>query len=275
MRLLTWNLWWRFGENWQARQPLIDDELRRSDADICAFQEVYHEPGDDQLDRIVEITGLSNVVASSKEGDRARFGNALLSRYPLDDPVEVRLPNRRGDQGHRSALIVDIDTSTGPLSVAATHLEWRYGASRLRQGQLDKIVVELRRRAERGRVPIILGDLNATPDSDELRRLTGHAPAFEPDGTPMVFTDAWAAVGEGTGHTWTRDNPNSVDAAFPRRRLDHVLIGWPRPRPTFNPLSAHLIGTSPGPDGVYPSDHYGVVVSVDDRPPFDANKDEV
>jgi hypothetical protein len=87
--------------------------------------------------------------------------------------------------------------------------------------------------------------------------------------SPLIFTDAWAAVGEGPGYTWNRDNTNAADAAFPRRRLDHILIGWPRPKPAFNPTAAELVGVDSGLEGLHPSDHYGVVVTVDDREPFE------
>ncbi|MFW2383647.1 MAG: endonuclease/exonuclease/phosphatase family protein [Acidimicrobiales bacterium] len=268
MRLLTWNLWWRFGDRWKDRQHLIQGELRRADADICAFQEVYCIDGDDQVDALKEATGLHG-YASQHRGERVRFGNALLSRYPVADVVEISLPGKDGVPGHRTAIVMDIDCPNGPLSVANTHLEWRYDASLHRQAQLVPILGELARRRDRGRTPMLIGDLNSIPSSDELRRLTGSAPPLVTGESPLIFTDSWAAVGDGPGFTWNRDNSNAVDAAFPRRRLDHVLVGWPRPKPAFNPLSAELIGVDPGPDGMHPSDHYGVMVTVDDREPFE------
>ncbi len=85
----------------------------------------------------------------------------------------------------------------------------------------------------------------------------------EPYGDSVVFTDAWTAVGDGDGHTWTRDNPHTATAQWPRRRLDAVFVAWPRPKPTANPLSAELFGTTARP--VVPSDHFGVVVELDRR----------
>ena len=108
---------------------------------------------------------------------------------------------------------------------------------------------------------ILAGDFNAVPDSDEIRRLTGLSTPYRPG---RVFTDAWAAVGDGPGHTWTRDNPHAGDALWPRRRLDYVFVSYPRAKPLANPVAAWLAGVDPI-DGVVPSDHYAVVVELDDR----------
>ncbi len=268
VRLLTWNLWWRFGDHWKDRQTTIASEVSRVNADVCAFQEVFCSDGDDQLDMLRTATGFDG-VATMYQGERVRFGNALLSRYPLRNVIQLRLPAEDGSPGHRSAIVADIDTKTGPLSVAATHLEWRYDASLHRSEQLVPILEELAIRRDEGRVPVLMGDLNATAESDELRALTGLSPLIEIGAEPLMFTDSWAAVGDGPGYTWNRDNSNAVDAAFPRRRVDHILVGWPRPKPSFNPREAELVGTEPDAEGRHASDHYGVLVTVDDREPFE------
>ncbi len=230
----------------------------------------------------------------------------MLSRWPILDSAQRRLPGVDGKPSHRSALWALLDHPDGPQPVATTHLEWRYDASMLRQQQLDDLVTWL---AEQHRQtgqstndggassdptrhrPLILGgDLNAVPESDEVRRLVGlsvpygqtaapHGPtagASEPveTGQPMrgdrisVFTDAWAACGDGEGHTWTRDNEHAADAQWPRRRLDYLFTSWPRPKPTGNPLRCRLEGLKPL-SGVIPSDHACVVADFDDRPAFD------
>ena len=142
-----------------------------------------------------------------------------------------------------------------------THLTWEYDQSILRQQQLA-VVVQLaadHRKGDDDTPPLLVGgDFNAVPDSDEIRRMTGASAPYV-DG--LVFTDSWAAVGEGPGHTWCRENPHSADALWPRRRLDYLMVSWPRPKPLGNPLSAHLVGVNPR-DGIIGSDHYGVLVQL-------------
>jgi endonuclease/exonuclease/phosphatase family metal-dependent hydrolase len=108
-------------------------------------------------------------------------------------------------------------------------------------------------------LPLIVGaDLNAVPDTDEIRLLTGRSA-----GVPgIVFSDVWEQVGNGSGHTWRPENPYSTDSAWPNRRLDYLLVSWPRPKPVGNPTRAWNVATGPvDVDGelVWASDHCGVV----------------
>ncbi len=284
MRVVTWNLWWRFGP-WEQRQPAIAEELVAVAPDIALLQEVWaapagraapHEgpvPGgtSDQARILADATGLHLARTHAPDGSVDQFGNAILSRWPLRVAEAIRLVGPDGRPSHRSVLACWVEAPPEPWLVVVTHLAWRYDESELRQRQLAEVVDLIGRHLPDDpdrHPPVILGgDLNAVPESDEIRRLTGLAAPYRPG---LVFTDCWAAVGDGPGHTWTRDNPNASEALWPRRRLDYVLVTWPRPKPTGNPQSARLIGTNPGSGGVVPSDHYGVLVELDDRPPAES-----
>jgi len=261
VRIATWNLWWKFGP-WAERAEPIAVELERVDADVVGLQEVWSDDSADQAALLAERLGHHMARTRRTDGRPDGFGNALLSRWPITSAETIRLPGRDGERAVRSLLVAELAHPSGPQTVGVTHLAWQYDRSALRQEQLAAVVEVLaERHRPDGRPVVLLGDLNAEPSSDEVRRLTGRAPAFV-DG--LVFTDAWAAVGDGDGHTWTRDNPHSANAQWPRRRLDHVMIAWPRPKPLGNPLRAELFGVDPV-DGVVPSDHYGVVVETDER----------
>lgn len=278
MRVLTWNLWWQFGP-WQERQPAIAAELARVNPDIALLQEVWADDEGDQAEALAAPLGLEVARTTDDSGRPQRFGNAILSRWPIRSTAMIRLGGEDGGPSHRSALAAVIETPAGPQPFVVTHLAWQYEAGPLRMNQLDEVV---RFGAEQfdaiapeseGRPPLVLGgDLNAVPDSDEVRRLTGLAAPYRPD---LVFTDCWAAVGDGDGHTWTRANPHAADASWPRRRLDYVLVAWPRTKPLGNPRAARLAGTEPmtydggPPEGTVPSDHYAVVVELDDRQTLD------
>lgn len=266
MRLLTWNLWWKFGP-WEERQPAIAAELGAVDPDIAFFQEVWADDDADQAAILAEATGCHVVRTRRPTGEAHRFGNAILSRWPLEHLETIALAGLDGGPSHRSAMAARVATPSGPLTVVVTHLAWQYNESELRERQLGEVVELAERHRGEGEdaPPVVLaGDLNAVPESDEIRRLTGLS---RPYGGGTVFTDCWAAVGDGDGHTWTRDNPNSADALWPRRRLDYVLVSWPRPKPFGNPLKTTLVGVDPH-EGVVGSDHYGVLAELDARPPF-------
>ncbi len=263
MRIVTWNLWWRFGP-WEQRQDAIQAELVDIDADIVLLQEVFADEDRDQAAELASVLGASVVRTVDGEGRPQRFGNAILSRWPVAADEMVVLPGPDGGPSHRSALTAVIDTPNGHQPFTVTHLAWQYDASPLRLAQLETVVdlVDRHRSDDPEAPPAVLGgDFNAVPDSDEIRRLTGRSVPFRPG---LVFTDCWEAVGDGPGHTWTRDNPHSAEALWPRRRLDYVFVAWPRPKPLANPVTARLAGVE-SPVGIVPSDHYAVVVELDDR----------
>lgn len=274
MRLATWNLWWKFGP-WEERQLPIATEIDKVDADVLCLQEVWADDNGDQATVLAGSADRFVARTTDAEGVAHRFGNAILSRWPIKQHHTIILPGADGVPSHRSALFCEIDVpgAAHPWWVVSTHLEWRYSATVHRQLQLEAIVAECKRVRSLSPDTIVTigGDFNAVADSDEIRRLTGLS---TPYADSMIFTDSWAAVTDEPGHTWSRVNPHSSNAQWPRRRLDFVFVSWPRSKPTGNPVAANLFGLVPHPTGdgktkVVPSDHYGVVVELDRRTPED------
>jgi len=270
VRLATWNLWWKFGP-WESRQHPIAVEIDRVDADVMCLQEVWADEDLDQAEVLAASADRHMARTRSVDGVAHRFGNAVLSRWPIMQHHTIVLPGADGEPSHRSALFCQIDVPEAPHPwwVVSTHLEWRYSASVLRQRQLECIVTECARVRALAPDTIVAigGDFNAVAESDEIRRLTGLSTPYS---EKLIFTDGWAAVTDDPGHTWSRENPHSSNAQWPRRRLDAVFVSWPRPKPTGNPIGAELFGLDPlpiggGDAGVVPSDHYGVVVDIDRR----------
>ncbi len=258
---MTWNLWWRFGP-WQARQAPIAAVVAGVDPDIILLQEVWGAEGTSAAHVLAGTVGghvaLSEDTAPS---GRVGFHNAIISRWPIVDIVSRPLPTADGGPSHRSVLAVSVTTPWGPWPVFTTHLEYRFdqSATRIRQAtQLMQIVADRRGDPATDLPPIVGGDFNAVPDSDEIRMLTGRsAPPVE----RMVFTDCWELAGGDDGATWRSDNPYQEATAWPNRRLDYLFVGWPRPKPVGNPVAARLAGERPV-DGIWASDHAAVVVDL-------------
>jgi len=100
----------------------------------------------------------------------------------------------------------------------------------------------------RGRPAVVMGDLNAEPDSPPIRFLTGQE---ELRGREAEFLDCWTAAHPGEkGFTYASWEPV--------RRIDYVLGLDIHP----NTVRAEVVGDD-GKDGVYPSDHMGIVVEFD------------
>lgn len=263
VRVVTWNLWWRFGD-WEQRQHAIVETLRQAAPDIVCLQEVWVD-GDTDLATVVgDELGFHTARTDAIGRGGVGFANAVLSRWPIEPITDEALPCRDGTPGHRRVIAADVESPWGRWPVASTHLDHRFDDSATRERQALRLL-EL---ADEWRgdsaidLPVVIGaDLNAVADSDEVRLLTGRRDAV----SGIVLSDAWEHVGDGPGWTWRRENPLTADSAWPNRRLDYVLVSWPRPKPVGNPSAAGLVGTEPvlvDGEPVWASDHAGVVVDL-------------
>jgi endonuclease/exonuclease/phosphatase family metal-dependent hydrolase len=258
VRVLTWNVWWRHGA-FEDRQRAIEAVLVAEAPDVVCLQEVWaNENGEHQGQRIADRLGY---VMASTEGpffNGWSVNNVVLSRFPITQASTAALPGADGGPSHRRAA--HLNTPWGLWPIICTHLEHRFDHSATRSAQARALLALVNdRRGDPTRdAPVIVGgDLNAVPDSDEIRMLTGRSPAPVPG---LVLNDCWEQVGDGAGLTWSAANPNLPASAWPNRRLDYLMVSWPRPRPFGNPIRAWLAGdaTVAG-NGVTPSDHFAVV----------------
>jgi endonuclease/exonuclease/phosphatase family metal-dependent hydrolase len=173
-----------------------------------------------------------------------RQGNAVLSRHPLVSSRVFPLPCDA-----RSMLRVAIDTPDGELPVFVTHLSWEFERGADRIAQVREIVKHI---PDGG---VLLGDLNAEPDADEMRFLRGLATI---EGQSVYFADAWVYAGDDTpGYTFSRENDYARAEREPSRRIDYIMV-----RGRGEPVSASLAFTTPSADRVWPSDHFGVVADI-------------
>jgi endonuclease/exonuclease/phosphatase family metal-dependent hydrolase len=265
VRVLTWNLWWRFGP-WEARRPAITATLARLDADIVCLQEVWDDGDVCFAAELAEGLGFHHTYGSRLEHDGVRFGNAVLSRWPIAGHEVLPLPAPDGLDELRTCIRADIDGPRGPIQVFCTHLSWRFDQSHIRQDQVRAIcrfIAASRDGADHTFPALLCGDLNADPDSDEIRMLTGRTTVPEPG---LVFHDAWEAAGRAsessaTGATWSNDNPHARVDLEPDRRIDYVLVGWPKKGGAGHVTHCTVEALEPV-DGIVASDHLAVLAHL-------------
>lgn len=259
VRVVTWNIWWRFGP-WEERLPLIIDTLRATDADVICLQEVWVTDDDSSAARIAAALGHHHVVAADAEFEPGvRFGNAVLCGWPITSHEQRRLTHGVKFDEQRIALRADVDGPRGTLQVFTTHLNWRFDHSDVRQAQVREVARFVEESKPRTYPPIVAGDFNAEPHSVEVELLTGQRTTGV-DG--LVLVDAWRATHPGeAGFTWDNANPYVASQLEWNRRIDYVFAGWPKQRGAGNPLRCELLGTTPTGD-VWPSDHYGLVADL-------------
>ena len=259
LRIMTWNLWWRFGP-WEARRPAIAATLAAVDADVIALQEVWGTVEGSFAGELAAGLGYSWVESTRLELDGVTFGNAVLSRWPIRRSAWQPLPSPAGADESRTVLMASVDGPRGPVQVYCTHLNWRFDQSAVRQDQVRAVTsfVAETRDAEARFPAVLCGDLNASPDADEIRMLTGRAAV---PNEKLVFHDAWEVAGEGRGTTWSNANPHARRDLEPDRRIDYVLAGWPKAGGAGHVTRCTVAGTEPV-AGVVPSDHYAVVAEL-------------
>ncbi|GAA3873508.1 hypothetical protein GCM10022243_43320 [Saccharothrix violaceirubra] len=236
LRVLTWNtLWDRFDReliHTARRRPLLLDLIAAADADVIALQEV-------ERDLLAALT--RHLPGYALDADPARVedtGLVLLSRLPV-------LESARLDLGPHKAVHAIVVDAGDPVTVAVTHLtsDHTAGGAAIRTAQLAVIAEALA--PVEGDV-VLVGDFNHGGTLPVLGMRDAwtelhddDAPTFDPVGNPL------AAVSSLSGRS---------------ARLDRVFV-----RGTAAVLRADLVGTRPV-DGLFASDHYGVVVDLGPRP---------
>jgi len=260
LRVMTWNLWWRYGP-WEDRLPAIAATLAQVDADVVALQEVWDNGTRNEAAELAEGLGFEHAYGGRLDLDGVLFGNAVLSRWPITNHERVALPAPPDADESRCVIRADIDGPRGPIQVFSTHLNWRFDQSHIRQDQVATIAGFVHDSPARTYPPVVCGDFNAVPDSDEIRMMTGR---MRTPVDKLVFHDSWEAGGErdkGPGFTWSNDNPYAREDLEPNRRIDYVFVGWPKAEGAGHVLRSEVVATG-AVDGCEPSDHYGVLAEL-------------
>ena len=258
-RVATLNIWNRQGP-WAERLPLIRKALVELDADVIALQEVLGFTGmPSQAHEIADGTGWNvHHVPAWNVGGGLTFGNAILSQHPLADMRSLPLPSPEG-LDTRTVAFARVECQHGPMPVFATHLTWQHHLGHVRCEQVKALAEHVAELAPIGEPPpVILGDLNADPDADEMRFLRGLATL---GGTSVFFADCWSATREDKGYTYDRRNPYALRSREHSRRIDYCMVRGPGRHLAGEPLSARLFADEPAGE-IWPSDHFGVVADI-------------
>ncbi|MFI5892580.1 endonuclease/exonuclease/phosphatase family protein [Actinoplanes sp. NPDC051513] len=261
MRVMVWNVWWRFGGNWREREESIFATLEAYRPDVLGLVESWSGEGTDQPHRLAGPGGMFAAWAPSSvppityaEEPGIGFGVGLLSRWPIVAVESHSLPNPEKGGPVPVALLATLDHPRGPLHVIVSGSEpdERHEQDRLAQCR-ELAAIATDKRLDGALPVLLLADLNATTDQPPL------APLLE------SMVDLWSAAGADPGAVTfdsavpyaPSDAPHLLD-----RRIDHVLARPGRPGQQVPVHGAFVAGDRPF-EGVYPSDHYAVGVDLE------------
>ena len=266
LRWGTWNLW-AVGPGWEERVVVAQEVLRELGLDVICLQEVRRQA---DLDAGRELAGALDMHLgrgdpiggdwwSRRVGEEIAVDNVVLSRWPIVDASVDPLPHQPGTDERRSALHVRIEAPT-PLRMVTTQLASAPDLSALRVRQVRAIASRLAERRQPDEVVLVAGDMNAEPDSDEVRLLCGHKTA--PPTPGHVLMDLWRFAPAGAaGDTWDRANPHVAASTEPSCRIDYLLAA-PMPSGRLPEDEAIRRIGEPPVGGVWASDHAGVIGEI-------------
>jgi endonuclease/exonuclease/phosphatase family metal-dependent hydrolase len=137
----------------------VADVLRELGADIIGLQEIGARPRRaamvDQRACFAAATGLAVVPEAPVRDHRSRFGNALLTRFPVQAVrhIDLSVPGFQPRGAIDAELVVDGRT----LRVVVTHLGLRAGERRL---QIRRLLDALAAQSGGAEATVVMGDLN-------------------------------------------------------------------------------------------------------------------
>lgn len=286
LRVLQLNSWNVDGP-WVDRLVEIVAMIRHLGPDIVCLQEVIAGSDGRSTAHIIaeqatsagpncwHVESATTAFPEEVEGvpEDSTWGVAILSRWPIDETHSQLLAD-----GYPSMWMV-MHARTNGLDVFTTHLTPAKHDGLWRERQVLEVEAFVRtHRSSASPLPAVLtGDFNATPDSAEIRFLTGRQSltrTTEGDRWSTYWQDAWTVAGDGTsGLTWDDDNPFAALLHVHPARIDYVFVGdqfpfnapsgpgAPSGNGTGKVVRCEVIGRTPI-TGTHPSDHHGVLCEI-------------
>ncbi len=214
----------------EAIESLACDIVALQELDVCRPR----SGGIDQATFIAERLGLHAAFGLACDfGDGGKYGNAVLSRWPIESVRAHALPVSRGYRCEPRGIVeATIDGPHGTFLAWSTHLGVR-GHEREAQGHrlLSHVAAAL---GEGGLPMVLLGDLNAGVETPLVRTLATH------------LLDV---------RQKTRARTATYPAILPIFALDHVFVSAP-----FDVKDVRVVKT---PLLVSASDHLPLVVTLE------------
>jgi uncharacterized protein (UPF0248 family) len=234
----------------QKRLPAILAELRKTDADIIALQEVTPA----LIDLLLKTDWVQGYfISESPYADKVKpYGNLIMSRFPFQ-LVEHQF------SGHKRSLVGRWKFNDNLVHLANVHLTSNHSENSL-QKRTQQLATVLKYLKQQSGECLIVGDFNTR--GDEQQELIDYA----------GFIDLWQQLHPGVdGYTFDPiRNPLAMlmSLAGDPARFDRILLHQGI-ESDYQPRSIELFGCEPvsGTDGkIYPSDHFGVCGVLEFKP---------
>lgn len=267
LRVYTHNIYARRA-GWAQRRELLVEGIAKLQPDIVLFQEEVRTADYDQT---ADVLGSGwRIVHSAGRSEQESSGISVASRWPVVAVEEIDLTAGGPpiDEFAWAALIVTVEAPIGALRVVNHFPDAAADREAERERQAVLVERRLRELAAEADIPTVLaGDLDAEPDAASVRFLLGRQSL---EGESAAFVRAWDMAHPGEP-CWTLDPGNGLVATtmpgWPYREIDHILVRCGRDGLASLLVEAcERVHDSPR-DGVWASDHYGLVADLVLPPP--------
>ena len=241
-------------ENLQLRLDLIAAEIRRLEADVVLLQEApWTRAMGNSAEYLAGQLGYNYLYYRANGNRRLIFfeeGEAILSRFPLKDPVFAVLQPQPGFFESRVSLGATATTPWGDVAFFVAHLSGKDTQVNSRQVESLKSFVE----THIGGLGLVAGDFNALEESPQISALAGN------------WIDAYRAVPPlDAGLTCCVDDLTATPGEPLEERIDYIFLVAKLGK-SGEIVSAQRIFAQPFPVGSgwqWASDHIGLLVEID------------
>lgn len=166
LRVFCWNIHHGVGEDGKRDLDRIAKVIRDAKPDLVALQEVDQNCARsgkiDQTAELAKLTGMTGVFGKAMDFDGGAYGQAILSRLPIESSKVHALPGKGEPRIGFEAIVLN---KSFKLSFTSIHLDLD-AAQRLAQAR--EIVSKLEKQTHPA---ILCGDFNDTPDSPTIHTI--------------------------------------------------------------------------------------------------------
>ena len=241
MRILTLNTWQERGP-WRERWEVTFRGMECFRPEIAAFQELFNPAW---AQEVRKRTGYASLLFPEEP-----CGLAILTDFPVQSWGVAKLTKSPLEDYLRCALWAELRVRGERIVIINTHLPWMLEDGSSRRKQVEEILELVKKKAPQAG-SILMGDLNAPPDSSEIQWLIDRGPFRD------LFRERHPNQ---SGFSWDNRNPYAGGSfhKMPDRRIDYILVRGKAPF-LQNLVSCDLVYTEPDANGVWASDHYGLL----------------
>lgn len=186
LRVMTYNIHQGFDLHGRPSLERIANVVEAQQPDVVALQEVPRgwvvNGSVDALSWLSQRLGMRAAWGPAADDF---WGNAVLSRYPIEHIEHLPMPNNSEIRFNRAYLVVTLAVHGQLVQVVATHL---HHIEREPQHRLPQVRALLNR-VDWSRPTVLLGDLNAQPHHREIQLLVGSGLLRTGPATPTYPAD--------------------------------------------------------------------------------------